>query len=348
MHDDPKKTVEMPAVRPVDPPPRSSLPPEWLSPETPTAVTPTTEDHLAVAPPSRPADHALLTMLSGLNAGQVFSLVRPETTIGRGKDADIRIDDAGISRCHARFVRTEDGRFLVEDLRSTNGVFLNGKKIDRAELTSADRIQLGPTVLVRFGLLDADEEELMRQLYESSTRDALTRAFNRKYLTERLSAEVAYALRHQTPIALILFDLDHFKKVNDDHGHQAGDAVLRVVAAQVARVIRTEDVFARYGGEEFAVIVRGISHANVAVFAERIRRSVAELEIPYGEARLRATISAGVASLHQCGERTADALVTLADERLYRAKSSGRNRVAHLLALTARARRVYGTSIEGH
>jgi two-component system, cell cycle response regulator len=324
---DPPKTIAFPAVKPLDTPRvvRSSLPPEWSDEGT---TAPTTENQIAVAPRNTVKDRALLTMLSGLNAGQVYTLDQNETTLGRAKDTHVRIDDPGISRVHARVVRTEEGRFFVEDLRSTNGVFVNGAKIERVELGTADRIQIGPNVVLRFALLDSDEEALARQLYESSTKDALTRTFNRKYLIERLASEIAYALRHETKLSVILFDLDHFKTVNDSHGHHAGDVVLRIVAAQVQRLIRAEDVLARYGGEEFVVVVRGITHANVALFAERIRKSVGDLVIPLGDLRLGASVSLGVASLNDCAEVSVEGLLQVADERLYKAKVSGRNKVA--------------------
>jgi two-component system cell cycle response regulator len=324
---DPPKTIAFPAVKPLDTPRvvRSSLPPEWSDEGT---TAPTTENQIAVAPRTTVKDRALLTMLSGLNAGQVYTLDQNETTLGRAKDAHVRIDDPGISRVHARVVRTQEGRFFVEDLRSTNGVFVNGAKIERVELGTADRIQIGPNVVLRFALLDSEEEALARQLYESSTKDALTRTFNRKYLIERLASEIAYALRHETKLSVILFDLDHFKTVNDSHGHHAGDVVLRIVAAQVQRLIRAEDVLARYGGEEFVVVVRGITHANVALFAERIRKSVGDLVIPLGDLRLGASVSLGVASLTDCAEVSVEGLLQVADERLYKAKVSGRNKVA--------------------
>ena len=113
-------------------------------------------------------------------------------------------------------------------------------------------------------------------------RDALTRAHNRRYLVERLGSEIAYARRHVTHLALIMFDLDHFKRVNDTHGHLAGDEVLREVAALVSRLIRAEDVFARFGGEEFVVLVRGIEHDNATRFAERMRSAVERLEVARG------------------------------------------------------------------
>ena len=126
----------------------------------------------------------------------------------------------------------------------------------------------------------------------------------------------------------MLFDIDHFKRVNDAFGHQAGDGVLRVVAAQVQKAIRTEDVLARYGGEEFVVLVRGVEHDKVAMLAERIRRGVERLSMPCESKTIRTSVSIGVASLTECGPKaTAEALMKLADERLYRAKTGGRNRV---------------------
>jgi len=225
-------------------------------------------------------------------------------------------------------VRAMDGKFYVEDLGSTNGTFVGGRRVERAELRAGDRVQIGPNVVVRFAILDEAGEQLAHQLYEASTKDALTKVYNRKYLVERLAAEVAYAHRHKTPLSLVLFDLDHFKKVNDTHGHLAGDVVLRVVAAQVQRTIRTEDVLARYGGEEFVILVRGILHPAVTHFGERVRRAVERLSIPWEQLQIKATISVGVASLSECDDKaTGDTLLHKSDERLYLAKSGGRNRV---------------------
>jgi diguanylate cyclase (GGDEF)-like protein len=322
------KTVEFPGVKAIAAPStQSSLLPDWLDEDVPTA--PATENQIYIAPPPAAAkDRALLTMLNGLNAGQVFRLDQAETLLGRAKEAGVRVEDVGISRLHARIVRTQEGRFVLEDLSSTNGVFVNGKKVERAELATSDRVQIGPSAILRFSVLDAEEEDLACRLYESSTRDALTRAFNRKYFAERVTAEVAYAQRHDTRLSVIMFDLDHFKRVNDTHGHMAGDVVLRVVALQVSRLIRAEDVFARYGGEEFVVIVRGIAHANVALFAERVRRAIEQLVIPLGDVKLRATASFGAGSLDECPDKSVEALLKLADDRLYEAKLGGRNRVA--------------------
>jgi diguanylate cyclase (GGDEF)-like protein len=159
-------------------------------------------------------------------------------------------------------------------------------------------------------------------------RDALTRAHNRRYLVDRLASETAYARRHATKLSLILFDIDHFKLVNDTYGHVAGDEVLREVAALVSRLIRTEDVFARLGGEEFVVLARGIGHASAGQFAERIRLAVERLEVASEDAVVRVTISLGYAALDELGDgqRTGEGLLRLADARLYGAKRAGRNR----------------------
>jgi diguanylate cyclase (GGDEF)-like protein len=272
---------------------------------------------------------ALLTFVAGPNAGRAFSVRSGETVIGRGKEAHVRIDDAGASRAHARITVVAGDTYVLEDLGSTNGTFVGGLRIDRVELRSGDRIHIGPKASISFAILDSQAEMMAHQLYESAMRDTLTRAHNRRYLIERMESEIAYARRHATRLSLIMFDIDHFKRVNDTHGHLAGDEVLREVAALVSRLIRTEDVFARYGGEEFVVLARGIEHGNAARFGERIRTAVERLEIAAEDAVHRVTISAGVASLDELpeGSRESEVLFRAADERLYRAKSGGRNRV---------------------
>jgi diguanylate cyclase (GGDEF)-like protein len=199
-----------------------------------------------------------------------------------------------------------------------------------AELQNGDRIQVGPTQMLRFSITDDAEEELQRRLYESSTRDGLTRAFNRKYLNERLPAEIAHARRHKTELALLMLDLDRFKEVNDAYGHLAGDMLLRVVASHLLRLIRLEDVLARYGGEEFVVLVRSTAPKDAAVLAERIRTTVEALTItpPDSSLSLSVTVSVGVSSLSElAAEAGPNELLAMADARLYRAKVGGRNRV---------------------
>jgi diguanylate cyclase (GGDEF)-like protein len=181
---------------------------------------------------------------------------------------------------------------------------------------------------LRFAITDDDEEHLLRGLYESSVRDPLTGAFNRKHFSERLASEIAYAVRHRTELALLMLDLDHFKSVNDDFGHLAGDKVLRSVSGLVNRTIRIEDVFCRYGGEEFSVIARGIDAKGAVAMAERIRSIVETARVVHQDQWIPVTVSVGVSTLLCCaGNNTGDQLISIADQRLYLAKLQGRNRV---------------------
>jgi diguanylate cyclase (GGDEF)-like protein len=258
----------------------------------------------------------------------VHSIGEKAMLIGRGRESQLRFEDAGVSRTHARVTYLGPGRYLLEDLESTNGTFVGGRRIERAELESGERIAVGPNVTLSFAIVDSQAERMAHELYESAVRDTLTKAHNRRYLLERLGSEIAYARRHATPLSLVLFDIDHFKRVNDSHGHLAGDAALREVAALVVRMIRVEDVFARFGGEEFIVLTRGVEHAGAGRFSERLRAAIEKLEIVAEGATIRVTISAGYASVSELptAQRNAEGLIRLADERLFTAKEGGRNR----------------------
>jgi diguanylate cyclase (GGDEF)-like protein len=279
--------------------------------------------------PSAPVrDRAALTVVSGATAGAIHSLVAQENVVGRGRECSIRIVDAGISRRHARIVRQAPGQYVIEDLGSSNGTSVGGARIaGQHPLEEGDRVAVGPNIELRFGFTDEAEEGALRRLYESSVLDSLTGAYNRKHFEERLAAEVAYSKRHATPLSLLMFDLDHFKRVNDTFGHLGGDHVLRTVGGLVKRTLRVEDVFARYGGEEFAVIARGIDVDKAYLFAERVRITVETAKIEFNGLLVPVSVSLGVASLACCGEgATSEMLVGKADERLYVAKGTGRNR----------------------
>jgi diguanylate cyclase (GGDEF)-like protein len=166
---------------------------------------------------------------------------------------------------------------------------------------------------------------MLKRRYESSIIDGLTGAINRKHFDDRLIGELAFSKRHKVEVSLLILDVDHFKDVNDRLGHQAGDAILRQLAATIRDALRVEDLFARYGGEEFAIIARGIDRAGALAFAERVRTLVAATAFVHEDIRIPITVSVGVASLADCRDASVDQLITLADSRLYVAKASGRN-----------------------
>jgi diguanylate cyclase (GGDEF)-like protein len=281
-------------------------------------------------PSARPIarDHAHITLLTGPSAGEVSSLTKDETFIGRDDGVDIRVADPAVSRRHARILHLPEDDFILEDLGSTNGTYVGAEGITQHTLRSGDQIQVGPHVIFRFALTDDVEERLQRQLFESAIRDPLTGTHNRRYLDERLAAEVAHARRHQTKLALLMMDLDDFKATNDRHGHIAGDTVLRHVSDVVRSHIRVEDVFARFGGEEFVVVTRGDGVENAAQLAERLRSAVASTSVEFDGVRISVTISIGVAEIAEVPHpATPTRLLERADARLYRAKVEGRDRV---------------------
>jgi len=270
--------------------------------------------------------HGVLVVLSGSHSGALYILDQGEAAIGRARSNQVWLTDEGLSRLHCRIVRREDGYYL-EDAKSTNGTICQGQPITKPRrLEDGDRIAIGRGTLLRFSLQDEVERHASRQTLELQIRDPLTNLPNRRHFDGRLHAEYAFARRHATPLAVLMVDLDHFKRVNDSLGHAAGDAVLRAVAQAVEGALRVEDTVGRYGGEELVVLVRGIETEGVRLLGERLRVLVEELRIPFGQEALRVTASIGVAMLtraHTCGEE----LITAADRALYRAKEQGRNRV---------------------
>jgi two-component system cell cycle response regulator len=278
------------------------------------------------APTESQRNRAILTLLVGPNAGAVFSLGE-RATLGRGTDATIRIDSPSVSRLHARIERDGDSRYVVEDLRSTNGTFVSTRPVlKRTELTSGDRLQLGPFVF-RFAVVDETEDELQRRLYEASTRDVLTGLHNRKFFFERLESELLHAQRTGDGLSVIMLDIDHFKSVNDTYGHAVGDHVLRCIASRGKQLVRPGDVIARYGGEEFILLVRAPKKDAVAL-AERLRAAIAEMRMEVGNGAIGVTASLGIFAASEADPMTApQALVASADARLYDAKAGGRNRV---------------------
>jgi two-component system cell cycle response regulator len=289
-----------------------------------------TDTPLLPAPlPSSTESRATLTVLTGVKAGHVVAIGATPVLIGRTVLADLVVDDPGVSRDHARVVRTSAGGYYVEDLGSTNGTFVGSERVGVSALHQGDLLRLGPELRIRFAITDEAEESLHRRLYESSLYDALTHVFSRKYLGDRLVAEIAHARRASGDTAVLMIDVDCLKEVNDRFGHLAGDRALCTVTARILRSMRVEDVLARYGGDEFVVLAIGAGVAEAAQLAERVRRAVEGLNMSARGQEVRLTISIGVASLREivASDDGGGVLLELADARLYCAKAAGRNRV---------------------
>ena len=273
------------------------------------------------------ADRGTLTVIAGPSAGASFTLEHGETVLGRDPSCAVMVEDPSVSRRHARITRDDRAHHFVEDLGSTNGTFVSGRLVRRAALSTGDRLQLGRDTMYRFAVVDREEEEFQRRLYEASMRDTLTELPNRRTLLERLAGEVAHAERTGGELGVLMIDIDHFKSINDKHGHLAGDDVLKAISLAGAEAIRAGDVFARYGGEEFVVLARDAHKAEATALAERLRASIARARVEIGRIAVQVTVSIGVAVLSECERgKEGHPLLARADARLYLAKQSGRNR----------------------
>jgi two-component system cell cycle response regulator len=279
----------------------------------------------SMPPAASAALSGTLTRIDGPNAGRVVALPADQLTIGRSPRADLHLAEEGVSRKHARICWV-DGAYVLEDLGSHNGTFVLGKPVSVVQLRQGDLIRVGPAATLRFCWMDEHQKNLLEELYETSVRDPLTGAFNRRHFAERLSSELAYANRHAAELSLLLLDIDYFKNINDQYGHLEGDRVLQELTRACNLSLRSEDMFARYGGEEFAVLLRGVPLIGAVRAAERLRAAIAE-HVFVGDPKLSVSVSIGCASLSCIDEPFAGALIHIADQRLYEAKQAGRGRV---------------------
>lgn len=270
-------------------------------------------------------EKAYLVVLAGNNVGETVQ-VKPVMTIGRTADNDFRVIDDGVSRKHARLL-IQANRIVIEDLGSRNGTFVNGQKISSHELHDGDKIEVGSTTILKFTFHDKLEQEFQQKMFDAALKDGLTKAFNKRYFDDRLKAEFSFATRHQTPLSLLLFDIDHFKRVNDTFGHAGGDYVLVTLANQMRNTIRKEDIFARVGGEEFALLCRATTGEFAEAFANRLRGFIEATAFVFNGQRIPVTTSVGVAALPHDEATDHEAFFRLADKALYDAKNLGRNRV---------------------
>lgn len=271
-------------------------------------------------------EHGVLFVLGGPRAGTIYPLDEPIVNLGRGPACQIPLQDEGVSRLHARILHTPVG-FVLEDAGSRNGTFCQGARLTKPHvLREGDRIMVGATTAFRFSLQDQIESQAIRQTLELMNQDPLTELLNRRQLDQQLESEFAFAKRHDTHLAVLIADVDWFKRVNDDHGHPAGDEVLRQVSLVLAGAVRTEDVIGRYGGEEFAVTARGIDRDGVVTLGERLREVVQTLRVQTEGKNISVTISVGAVMMRP-GHAQVSELIAEADEALYEAKRTGRNRV---------------------
>lgn len=272
---------------------------------------------------------ACLIVIHGSNLGKRIALDKDEVILGRAKDADIQIHDNFVSRKHAAIKkRRQDLAFVIEDQNSTNGTFINMERQTKSVLYDQDLISIGETTF-KFIADDSLELAYHEELHKLANLDPMLQIHNKKFFLEYLEQKYYYSQLSQAQFSLVLFDVDHFKRVNDTYGHQTGDRVLQHIAATVKANLRGSDIFSRYGGEEFSVVLPESDADQARFTAEKLRRVIETTGIRHHKAEISVTISLGVASfrpidstIHSCRE-----LIEQADNALYQAKKMGRNRV---------------------
>ena len=278
-----------------------------------------------------------LVVYSGGDTGRQITLPEGTSTIGRSAAASLQIDGPGMSRLHAEVV-VDGARVVLRDLGSANGSYVQDVRLtDPRPLRDGDRVRLG-SVLLKFYEHQSVDAALHDRVYRMAMVDAGTGLYNRRYLNETLRRELRQTRQSGRPMAVVSFDLDRFKAVNDTHGHAAGDLVLRECAVVVSAVVGngpSAPILGRLGGEEFLVLMPGATLQQARGLAEQMRAAVAghTFVLPAGPGNARPvvahrqTISLGVAEWTTAMLDASD-LLDAADRRLYQAKHEGRDRVS--------------------
>lgn len=268
---------------------------------------------------------ACLVQYNGASLGRRYIIDQPEMIIGRAPTATICVAEDTLSKIHAKCFQLGDS-VDIEDLNSTNGTFLNDRRIEqRTTLRDGDILRLG-SVLFKFFAHENIENVFHDKIYRMATIDAGTEIFNKKYLMETLDSEFRFSRAYQRPLSLIIYDLDFFKKVNDTHGHNAGDFILKESAQIAKSVIRKDDILGRFGGEEFCVILPNTDGPTAHELAERIRKKIESHLFSFEDKQIQQTISMGIAEIAG-SVNSAQTLMEIADQKLYQSKREGRNRV---------------------
>ena len=287
-----------------------------------TRVTLNNEAH---SPATQPGE-ACLVVIYGSDLGKRVQLGMVAFDIGRSPKNDLFIDQESVSRQHARI--TFDGSsYWVQDLKSTNGTFVNDEAIREKKLRDGDQLRVGRSIL-KFMTGENVEVHYHEEIYRLMTVDGLTDIYNRRYFDGAIEREFNRAVRYARPLSLVLFDIDHFKRVNDTYGHLVGDSVLRHVASAVKPRLRRDDILARTGGEEFGILLPEIGIEGARTTAEKVRRIVEATRVKVDvEQSVGCTVSLGVETVGGDVD-SPGALYKRADELCYEAKQKGRNQVA--------------------
>jgi two-component system, cell cycle response regulator len=292
---------------------------------------------LAAAPAAAGLATPYLLVLSGPQFGDLFDLpAGQEVVLGSGPVAQVRIHGDDVAPRHATIVvHGREARLI--DAGSAGGTWLEGRRVPSGVLADGASFQVGAHTIVKFVASNSTAAELERRLARGALHEPLTGLYNRRHFEERLAAELAASQRHGRPLSLLLVDVDHLRRLNDELGPAAGDEVLKLVAQVVQGAVRKEDVAARVGGEELAVLARETGLTGARALGERIRKAVERSRCEWEGRELAITASVGVTVSTGLAEfepgRTAQQLLDAAGRAPRRAKQGGRNTVIATPAL---------------
>ena len=266
-----------------------------------------------------------LVCLYGGHIGRKHDMYGPEILIGRDPGNHLPVEVDSVSRRHAR-IDLEGETRIITDLGSTNGTYVNNQPVERSQLVSGDLVRIGD-VIFKYLCGRNIESAYHEEIYRMTISDGLTAVSNVRYMNQFLEREFARSRRYGRDLCVLMLDIDHFKRINDELGHLTGDHVLREIAQLIGRRVRREELLARYGGEEFALVLPETQVDGALRYAEALRRLIENHVFKFEGNVVRVTCSIGVAGFDPNMGKPMD-LVRKADEKLYVAKRGGRNRVA--------------------
>lgn len=264
---------------------------------------------------------ACLVIITGSPLGKIF-LLDEKNIIGRDEKMTVSIGDPSISNQHAELTQRGDTWF-IKDLDSRNGTYVDFSKIAEKDLHGGEYISLGSTTL-KFIVAEELEKNFYERIFEMSSRDPLTRALRRAFFLEVAAAELARSHRYKRTLTFCLIDLDHFKDCNDRYGHPGGDYLLHEWTKLIQNSIRSMDILGRLGGEEFGLVIpeQDLEHASLMI--ERLLSLTRSHTFQYDGHTIPLTFSAGLAMTDETTKDMQE-LMHRADDKLYEAKSAGRN-----------------------
>lgn len=269
----------------------------------------------------------VLLQYDGGAAGKRFLLTTNTVIIGRRADrVQVWIDDVSVSREHCR-VDFAGTKATVTDLGSLNHTYINDQMvIQSTDLAHGDMLRVG-NVRLRYFAHGSADQLLFDRIYRMAVQDRMLDIFRKDYLVEKLEEEFRAAKAAGSDLSLVMFDLDKFKGINDTHGHDAGDYVLKEVCNLIKPMVKQEFTFGRYGGEEFCIVLPKVAIEVAGRFAEEIRATIERSVFDYEGTVIPVTLSLGVAAVSDAIPNSTE-FIKAADACVYKSKKGGRNRVS--------------------